>query len=102
MPKAPYCGLPHSESEVYYGKSSAIGLTPLRSPDSISGRAEYDRANFRFVGHWQILDLTAFCCCNSRVPHHSHLDFATITYHHRFRRFQVGHLLCRSGSRVFV
>jgi len=28
MPKAASCGLPHSESEVYYGKSSTIGLTP--------------------------------------------------------------------------
>jgi len=31
MPKAAFCGLPHSESEVYYVKSSAIGLTPCRS-----------------------------------------------------------------------
>jgi len=31
MPKAAFCGLPHSESEVYYVKVNAIGLRPLRS-----------------------------------------------------------------------
>jgi len=28
MPTAAFCGLPHSESEVYYEKSRAIGLEP--------------------------------------------------------------------------
>jgi len=32
MPQAAFRGLPHSESEVYYVKSSANGLTPHRSP----------------------------------------------------------------------
>ena len=31
MPRATFCGLPHSESEVYYGKVSAIGLATCRS-----------------------------------------------------------------------
>jgi len=30
MPIAALCGLPHSESEVYYVKVSAIGLAPYR------------------------------------------------------------------------
>ena len=28
MPKAAFCGLPHSESEVYYVKVSGMGLAP--------------------------------------------------------------------------
>jgi len=31
MRKPAFCGLPHSESEVYYVKSSANGLAPCRS-----------------------------------------------------------------------
>ena len=32
MPKAAFCGPPHSESEVYYAKVSAIGRQPSVSP----------------------------------------------------------------------
>jgi len=31
MPKAAFCGQPHSESEVYCVKVTAIGLAPCRS-----------------------------------------------------------------------
>ena len=44
MPKAAFCGLPHSESEVYYVKSSAAE----RSPPGRQGNRTQQRCRYRY------------------------------------------------------
>jgi len=65
MPKAAFCGLPHSESEVYYVKSSAIGRQPagtavLHAQTPHIGIATYRQADAcRSPGH---VDRSANLC----------------------------------------
>jgi len=45
MPKAAFCGLPHSESEVYYVKSCTIGRQPAGTAILRGAIAEYGNRN---------------------------------------------------------
>jgi|GEM_PF-930535 len=43
MPRAAFCGLPHSESEVYYGKPNAIGRSLIQ--DAVTHTADSNPRN---------------------------------------------------------
>gem|GEM_PF-4050407 len=49
MPKAAFCGLPHSESEVYYVKSSAI----WRQPTGAGAVADFGESAFEISTYRQ-------------------------------------------------
>ena len=51
MPNAAFCGLPHSESEVYYVKSSTIGLAPKRLMNNLALRLFCKQSLGRPVRH---------------------------------------------------